>query len=260
MISNNISKTLEVFKTYYYCPNCKYSTDRKNNLKRHLSTMHESSPKVLECCGVNFVDKSSLKEHVSYCHATKGYTCLVCQKRFSRKALLKRHSVIHDQSRSLKCHSCDYSTCHKSNLDRHSKKHSNFNHHQNRSFYSPHLKGQVQRLNSFCSYLSCSNQSVESENCLLPVKTKLFESRNLYKPNIITTPSHDAYDKENNVASLQNPLVPVNFASSVRMGHEFLFTFPFDKTHDEYLKSFFMKQFFFIYLTYYNYFCKNYAK
>jgi len=27
-------------KKCFHCPNCRYSTDRKNNLKRHLGTMH----------------------------------------------------------------------------------------------------------------------------------------------------------------------------------------------------------------------------
>lgn len=110
-------------KTQYHCPNCKYLTDRKNNLKRHLSTMHENSLKLLECCNTIFANKSSLKEHVSQSHTTEGYPCMVCQKRFSRKALLKRHSVIHDQAKTFKCSSCDYLTCHKSNLHRHYKKH-----------------------------------------------------------------------------------------------------------------------------------------
>jgi len=28
------------FKKCFHCPHCRYSTDRKNNLKRHLGTMH----------------------------------------------------------------------------------------------------------------------------------------------------------------------------------------------------------------------------
>jgi len=33
-------KSVLGLKKCFHCPNCRYSTDRKNNLKRHLGTMH----------------------------------------------------------------------------------------------------------------------------------------------------------------------------------------------------------------------------
>ena len=44
-------------KKLYRCQHCKYVTDRKNNLKRHVVTMHEQCQKTLECCDVVFQNK-----------------------------------------------------------------------------------------------------------------------------------------------------------------------------------------------------------
>lgn len=116
-------KTTGDKRKYYNCNKCRYRTDRKNNLKRHLLTMHENCSKLLECCNVVFLNKSALKEHVSEFHAGAGYACLVCNRKFSRKALMKRHSMVHNGTREFNCHGCDYTTSHKSNLDRHIKRH-----------------------------------------------------------------------------------------------------------------------------------------
>lgn len=107
----------------YACPNCKYVTDRKNNLKRHLLTMHEKCAKLLECCDAIFPNKSALRQHVTERHAGAGYGCGVCGRRFSRKALMKRHSAVHSGQREHSCTLCDYATSHKSNLDRHVRRH-----------------------------------------------------------------------------------------------------------------------------------------
>ncbi len=44
-------------KKMYHCQHCKYVTDRKNNLKRHVITMHDQCQKQLECCDVIFQNK-----------------------------------------------------------------------------------------------------------------------------------------------------------------------------------------------------------
>lgn len=79
----------------YKCQLCCYVTDRKNNLKRHIFTMHEQCGKILECCGIFFLNKAQLREHVSMFHRT-GYSCAVCGRNFCRKALLRRHKALHN--------------------------------------------------------------------------------------------------------------------------------------------------------------------
>ena len=109
-------------KKEYHCQYCRYTTDRKNNLKRHVITMHENSPKILECCGIFFTNKASLRDHVIQCHK-HGYDCRICGRNFCRKALLKRHVTVHSGQKDFTCALCGYATSHKSNLDRHKKRH-----------------------------------------------------------------------------------------------------------------------------------------
>ncbi|XP_060072937.1 zinc finger protein Gfi-1b-like [Ylistrum balloti] len=104
------------------CPHCRYVTDRRNNLKRHVSTMHQACEKVLECCGVTFTTKASLREHIMIFHHN-GYSCPYCGRRFCRKALLKRHLSVHSGQKDYSCPHCDYATSHKSNLERHKRIH-----------------------------------------------------------------------------------------------------------------------------------------
>ncbi|XP_060065473.1 MDS1 and EVI1 complex locus protein EVI1-A-like [Ylistrum balloti] len=104
------------------CPECRYTTDRRNNLKRHMLTMHRRCAKLMECCGVLFTTKASLREHSMIFHY-HGYTCFYCGRRFCRKALLKRHLSVHNGQKDFVCPVCDYATSHKSNLERHRKIH-----------------------------------------------------------------------------------------------------------------------------------------
>ena len=109
-------------KRTFHCGQCPYVTDRKNNLKRHITTMHDSCSKVLECCHIVFQNKAALREHVGQ-HHRHGYLCEECGRNFCRKALLKRHVTVHSGQKDHVCDVCGYATSHKSNLDRHTRRH-----------------------------------------------------------------------------------------------------------------------------------------
>lgn len=104
------------------CQYCGYDTDRKNNLKRHVHTMHEASPVELDCCGQRFFSKAELRAHTRQMHR-HGYTCPVCRHVFCRKALLRRHLSVHTGIKDFICSVCKYDTSHKSNLERHLRSH-----------------------------------------------------------------------------------------------------------------------------------------
>ncbi|KAK7090366.1 hypothetical protein V1264_010174 [Littorina saxatilis] len=106
----------------YKCSQCRYKTDRKNNLKRHVVTMHQKSTRVLECCGTLFNSKASLRDHVTLFHRG-GYRCQLCARNFCRKALLRRHLTVHSGQKDFSCDLCGYATSHKSNLERHQRVH-----------------------------------------------------------------------------------------------------------------------------------------
>ena len=118
----DLQNTVVAGRKLFPCPQCRYTTDRRNNLKRHLLTMHQQSSRPLECCGIVFGTKASLREHSMIFHS-HGYVCLYCGRRFCRKALLKRHLSVHNGKKDFRCHLCDYATSHKSNLERHRKVH-----------------------------------------------------------------------------------------------------------------------------------------
>jgi uncharacterized Zn-finger protein len=108
------------------CSQCSYTTNRLNNLKRHIQTMHEILSEPIDCCDQFFVSKAHFRAHVNTEHRC-GYHCDTCQRTFCRKALLKRHQSIHSGQKAFVCPICSYSTSHKGNLDRHARVHRNPN-------------------------------------------------------------------------------------------------------------------------------------
>lgn len=120
--ANSLTSQYGYGRKVFPCPQCRYTTDRRNNLKRHMLTMHQTCTKTLECCGILFATKASLREHAMIFHY-HGYTCYYCGRRFCRKALLKRHLSVHNGQKDFVCSVCDYATSHKSNLERHRKVH-----------------------------------------------------------------------------------------------------------------------------------------
>ena len=120
--TNSLTSQYGYGRKVFPCPQCRYTTDRRNNLKRHMLTMHQTCSKTLECCGILFATKASLREHAMIFHY-HGYTCYYCGRRFCRKALLKRHLSVHNGQKDFVCSVCDYATSHKSNLERHRKVH-----------------------------------------------------------------------------------------------------------------------------------------
>ena len=105
-------------------PKCQYETNRRNNLKRHVVTMHERLASPHTCCGLTFFRKADMRSHTREVH-TEGYPCSWpgCGKGFVRKALLDRHLKIHTGEKPFVCPVCHYGTSHKSNLDRHVRIH-----------------------------------------------------------------------------------------------------------------------------------------
>ena len=109
-------------KKLFRCPQCRYITDRKNNLKRHIGTMHQECGKLLECCDIVFPSKASLRDHVMLFHRA-GYKCRFCARNFCRKALLKRHLLVHAGHRDFVCTICDFGTNNRDDMDRHKRLH-----------------------------------------------------------------------------------------------------------------------------------------
>lgn len=112
-------------KKCFRCPECYYVTDRKNNLKRHLGTMHQDCGKMLQCCEKMFNSKAALREHIFLLHRS-GYRCSYCARSFCRKALLKRHILVHEEDKNKPQKDGDASCCYNDQGTLPFKKHTKF--------------------------------------------------------------------------------------------------------------------------------------
>ncbi|CAF0754195.1 unnamed protein product [Rotaria sordida] len=128
--SSSISSLNSKVRRRLSCPQCSYTTNRLNNLKRHIQTMHEILSEPIDCCNQLFTSKAHFRAHVNTEHRC-GYHCDTCRRTFCRKALLRRHQSIHSGQKTFFCPICSYSTSHKGNLDRHIRIHRHQNEHKN---------------------------------------------------------------------------------------------------------------------------------
>ena len=88
---------------HYLCHSCTYSTDRKNNLKRHVNTMHRRpDDAVVTSAGRNHDDAETrgnsaaqytrhVINHVRHTCTRCGYTCTRCGFTTDHKSNLLRH-------------------------------------------------------------------------------------------------------------------------------------------------------------------------
>ena len=75
------------------CDICDYSFSQKDNLQRHLASVHEKK-KPFKCdnCDYSFSEKGSLKKHLESVHEKKKpFKCDTCDTIFTRQTSLKRH-------------------------------------------------------------------------------------------------------------------------------------------------------------------------
>ena len=54
-------------------PKCSYETNRRNNLKRHMTTMHEKLNAPHVCCGFTFYRKADMRAHTKEVHVEGNF-------------------------------------------------------------------------------------------------------------------------------------------------------------------------------------------
>jgi len=74
-------------KKCFHCPHCRYSTDRKNNLKRHLGTMHRDH------YGNRVTELDQSNYHVSVKTRAPPYRCAIEDCDFNHRSLNKPHAA-----------------------------------------------------------------------------------------------------------------------------------------------------------------------
>ncbi|XP_064482542.1 zinc finger protein 467-like [Ornithodoros turicata] len=106
----------------YQCkehPRCSYGSARRNNLERHMRTMHR--PEESFCCNEKFLTKFEFVEHTQQEHQSGEYPCNFegCNVVCTRRALLYRHERVHTGEKPHHCTECEYRSSSRSNLQRH---------------------------------------------------------------------------------------------------------------------------------------------
>ncbi|KAF5303334.1 hypothetical protein FQA39_LY10073 [Lamprigera yunnana] len=122
----------------HICKICKYSTDRRGKLERHLKT-HLRTKYKCEKCNFSANNKKSFKNHIkshvpeeyNFSLVTHGKTdctkkrfvCRICGYSSNQRGNLNMHARIHTDERLFKCNYCAYSSHQKNNLKIHTMLH-----------------------------------------------------------------------------------------------------------------------------------------
>jgi hypothetical protein len=98
----------EVSRTeIHQCRICKTSCKTKYKLKRHIDEKHNNPmPFKCEVCLRTYARKEHLKRHRISSHESTKYICEVCNEEFTRKDALTRHRKIHSDDR-FQCPCCN---------------------------------------------------------------------------------------------------------------------------------------------------------
>ena len=96
--SKSAKEKYEVFR----CNKCDFDTSEKENLKRHVETVHEGI-KTFNCtlCDYEFSKQVYLKTHIESVHeGIKPFKCHICQYETASKYFLKRHITLVHKSKN----------------------------------------------------------------------------------------------------------------------------------------------------------------
>ena len=105
----DVNKPVQERNSLYICPFCDRNFTIKQNLNRHIASVHEGK-KPFKCnnCEASFSEKQHVKRHIQSVHKGKGtfqgkktVKCTICDANFTRREHMKRHVIsIHMGNRS----------------------------------------------------------------------------------------------------------------------------------------------------------------
>lgn len=103
----------------YKCEFCDFTSNSKENTKRHLALHTASRQFICELCGVAFFTFGALNEHFVYVHSQlRQFQCDKCDQSFKTNRSLTRHLQAHSDVRPHACH-CGQSYKRLAHLRRH---------------------------------------------------------------------------------------------------------------------------------------------
>jgi hypothetical protein len=164
----------------FECQECDYKCSAKNDLSKHIKTVHRKI-KDLQCeeCDFKSSTSSGLNIHIKTVHKKiKDFQCEKCDFKSSTGSVLYSHiRAVHKKIKSFQCNECDYNCSAKGNLSQHidrvHKKVKNFQCKEcdYKSFSKEHLNIHIKQIHKKikdfqceqCDY-SCSTNSSLSQH------------------------------------------------------------------------------------------------
>ncbi|ELU18672.1 hypothetical protein CAPTEDRAFT_179609 [Capitella teleta] len=111
----------------FTCALCPYSSNQKNNLDRHVFSLHRDKRPFMcswEGCGKIFRDQWKLKRHWPVHTGERAFPCPYwCGKMFPVLSKLKRHWPVHTGERAFPCPYCSYAANRRFSRSVHLKRH-----------------------------------------------------------------------------------------------------------------------------------------
>ena len=106
----------------YMCEMCDFVTTKKEYLKKHNSSVHETKEKLsCEQCTFSTRRPNKMTEHIQKVHEKLcSFQCEQCPYKFAYKRELDKHiSAVHMKIKPFLCNFCSYETAYKSQLSWH---------------------------------------------------------------------------------------------------------------------------------------------
>ena len=105
------------------CQQCDYQVARADSLQIHIESIHEGIRYPCHQCEYTATQRSNLQKHIMSKHdSIKQFTCQHCDYQAARVDSLRMHVVSIHEGIKYPCHQCEYKATQRSNLQKHIKR------------------------------------------------------------------------------------------------------------------------------------------
>ncbi|XP_068230363.1 zinc finger and BTB domain-containing protein 7B-like isoform X5 [Palaemon carinicauda] len=107
----------------HQCPYCKYSSERKDHVVKHIRTHTGEKPFVCQYCPYSATTKDKLISHFRTHTGEKPFPCPYCHYCATKKDKLRQHIRTHTGEKPFNCPHCPYRCSTKNTLNNHIRIH-----------------------------------------------------------------------------------------------------------------------------------------
>ncbi|XP_064121233.1 zinc finger and BTB domain-containing protein 24-like isoform X8 [Macrobrachium nipponense] len=122
VIKNEVTKRSGSGKVHQ-CPYCKYSSERKDHVVKHIRTHTGEKPFVCQYCPYSATTKDKLISHFRTHTGEKPFPCPYCHYCATKKDKLRQHIRTHTGEKPFNCPHCPYRCSTKNTLNNHIRIH-----------------------------------------------------------------------------------------------------------------------------------------